>query len=65
MGQILHSCARTTQAMRRAIQHSQDSLAKLAKAYNLNCVIYRHRFNLERLIKLNSMSEWIAPFENI
>ncbi len=36
MGQILHSCARTTQAMRRAIQHSQDSLAKLAKAYNLN-----------------------------
>ena len=27
MGQILHGCATTTEAVRRAIQHSQESLA--------------------------------------
>ena len=26
MGQVLHGCARTTEAVRRAIQHSQESL---------------------------------------
>jgi transposase-like protein len=36
MGQILHGCARTTQAVRRAIQHSQASIASLADIYNLN-----------------------------
>lgn len=36
MGQVLHGCARTTQAVRRAIQHSQASIASLADAYNLN-----------------------------
>jgi hypothetical protein len=30
MGQLLHGSARTTAAVRRAIQHSQESLAKLA-----------------------------------
>ena len=30
MGQLLHGSARTTAALRRAIQHSQESLAKLA-----------------------------------
>jgi transposase-like protein len=36
MGQILHGCARTTQAVRRAIQHSQASVGALAVRYNLN-----------------------------
>ena len=36
MGQILHSCAKTTEAVRRAIQNSQESIAKLAVHYNLN-----------------------------
>ena len=31
MGQILHGSARTTAAVRRAIQKSQESIAKLAK----------------------------------
>jgi len=31
MGQILHGSARTTEAVRRAIQHSQESLRALAK----------------------------------
>jgi hypothetical protein len=30
MGQILHRCARTTEALRRAIQDSQESIAALA-----------------------------------
>jgi Integrase core domain len=36
MGQLLHGSARTTAAVRRAIPHSQESLAKLAKRYALN-----------------------------
>jgi transposase InsO family protein len=36
MGQLLHGSARTTAAVRRAIQHSQESLAKLAQRYALN-----------------------------
>ena len=36
MGQILHGSARTTAAVRRAIQQSQESLAKLAKRYDVN-----------------------------
>ena len=31
MGQVLHGCATTTEAVRRAIQHSQESLRVLAK----------------------------------
>ena len=31
MGQVLHGCARTTEAVRRAIQHSQESLRALAR----------------------------------
>lgn len=30
MGQVLHGCARTTEAVRRAIQHSQANLRELA-----------------------------------
>src|SRR5271165_3748162 len=36
MGQILHGCATTTEAVRRAIQHSQASLRTLAKRYGIN-----------------------------
>jgi transposase InsO family protein len=36
MGQVLHSCARTTAAVRRAIQASQESLIRLARRYDIN-----------------------------
>src|SRR3712207_531841 len=36
MGQVLHGSARTTAAVRRAIQHSQESLRALAKRYGVN-----------------------------
>jgi hypothetical protein len=36
MGQILHGSATTTEAVRRAIQHSQESLRALAKRYSVN-----------------------------
>ena len=36
MGQILHGSARTTAAVRRAIQHSQESLNVLAERYGIN-----------------------------
>lgn len=36
MGQILHGNARTTEAVRRAIQHSQASLKALSAKYGLN-----------------------------
>jgi transposase-like protein len=36
MGQILHGSATTTEAVRRAIQHSQESLRALAKRYGIN-----------------------------
>ena len=35
MGQVLHGSARTTASVRRAIQHSQESLNKLAERYDL------------------------------
>ena len=36
MGQILHGSARTTAAVRRAIQHSQESLIVLSKRQGIN-----------------------------
>ena len=36
MGQVLHASATTTEAVRRAIQHSQASLRELAKRYGIN-----------------------------
>jgi transposase-like protein len=36
MGQVLHGCATTTEAVRRAIQHSQESLRALARCYGIN-----------------------------
>jgi hypothetical protein len=32
MGQVLHGCATTTEAIRRAIQNSQESLRDLASS---------------------------------
>ena len=36
MGQVHHGSATTTAAVRRAIQHSQESLRTLAKRYGIN-----------------------------
>ncbi|MCW8088527.1 IS481 family transposase, partial [Sabulicella glaciei] len=36
MGQVQHGCATTTAAVRRAIQHSQESLRGLARRYGIN-----------------------------
>ena len=36
MGQVLHGSARTTAAIRRAIQHRQESLQGLATRYRIN-----------------------------
>lgn len=36
MGQVLHGSATTTEAVRRAIQHSQESLRTLARRYGIN-----------------------------
>ena len=36
MGQVLHGCATTTEAVRRAIQHSRASLRELARRYGVN-----------------------------
>ena len=36
MGQVLHGSATTTEAIRRAIQHSQESLRTLASRYGIN-----------------------------
>src|ERR1700745_959343 len=36
MGQILHGSATTTEAVRRAIQHSQESIRALAGRYGIN-----------------------------
>src|SRR6187455_2717857 len=36
MGQVLHGSATTTEAICRAIQHSQESLRALAKRYGVN-----------------------------
>src|SRR3954463_3361224 len=36
MGQVLHGSARTTAAVRRAIQHSQASLRVLARRHGIN-----------------------------
>src|SRR6202158_1490772 len=36
MGQVLHGCATTTETIRRAIQHSQESLRRLSNRYGIN-----------------------------
>ena len=37
MGQVLHGCARTTEAVRREIQNSKESMKALAERFGLNC----------------------------
>ncbi len=36
MGQLPHGCATTTEMVRRAVQHSQESLGALAIRYGIN-----------------------------
>jgi len=36
MGQVLHGSARTTAAIRRATQHSQESMRALSRRYGIN-----------------------------
>ena len=36
MGQVLHGCATTTEAVRRAVQNSQESLRALSKRHGIN-----------------------------
>ena len=36
MGQVLHGSATTTEAVRRAIQNSQESLRALSRRYDIN-----------------------------
>src|SRR6476660_2633421 len=36
MGQVLHGSATTTEAIRRAIQNSQESLRQLARRHGIN-----------------------------
>jgi hypothetical protein len=36
MGQVLHRSARTTEVLRRAIQHSQESLRALDRRHGVN-----------------------------
>ena len=36
MGQALHGCATTTEAVRRAMQNGQESLRRPAKRYGIN-----------------------------
>ena len=52
MGQVLHGCARTTEAVRRAIQDSQASLNVLAARYGINpktVAKWRQRQNVQDL----------------
>jgi transposase-like protein len=36
MGQVLHGCAKTTEAVRRAIQDSKESVKALSERYSVN-----------------------------
>lgn len=50
MGQLLHASTRTTAALRRMIQHSQENIARLAAHYDLNAktvVKWRKRTTVE------------------
>ena len=42
MGQVLHRGATTTEAIRRAIQHSQESLRALSRRYGITLKKRRH-----------------------
>lgn len=52
MGQILHGCAKTTAATRRAIQNSQESIKTLAERYSINpktVMKWKHRESVKDL----------------
>src|SRR6185312_13872837 len=49
MGQVLHGSARTTAAVRRAIQHRQESLRVLAR---------RHGINPKTVAKRKTVAKW-------
>ena len=52
MGQILHGCAKTTAATRRAIQNSQESIKTLAERYSINpktVIKWKHRESVKDL----------------
>ena len=55
MGQVLHGSATTTEAIRRTIQHSQESLRVLARRYGINpktVAKWRRRTSLEDVISI-------------
>src|SRR5215210_7404007 len=54
MGQVLHGSARTTAAVRRAIQHSQESLRGLAPLYRQAQIYARQGLTLDR----STLAEW-------
>ena len=58
MGQVLHGSATTTEAVRRAIQRSQESLRTLAKRHGINpkTVAKRHGINPETVAKWRKRS---------
>lgn len=52
MRQILHGCAKTTAATRRAIQNSQESIKTLAERYSINpktVMKWKHRASVKDL----------------
>ena len=67
MGQVLHGSATTTEAVRRAIQHSQASLRALATRYS-HAQLERHlgdfvaAYNLARRLK---RPRGLTPYEFI
>src|SRR5918994_1546813 len=68
MGQVLHGSATTTEAVRRAIQHSQESLRALAKRHGVNpktVAKWRHRSSLadHRTGPKNPRSTVLSPEE--
>ena len=79
MGQVLHGSATTTAAVRRAIQHSQESLRALAKRLGINpktVAKWRKRASAsdcpnrtegapDRPSCLSRRRPWSSPFEGI
>ena len=70
MGQVLHGCARTTEAVRRAIQHSQESLNALAAQYGINpktVAKWRQRQNVQdaRMGPKQVQSSVLTPEEEV
>ena len=61
MGQILHGSARTTEATRRAIQHSQESLRTLAAHYGINPKIVAKWRKRQEVRMINAMGGRYLP----